>query len=193
MTKPGITIVLLASAFLLLCGFREGSAFAPGLGRVSRTASPASPATPATSSRLFLGTSTPTPPSNNNDDYAGDFPPEEETASEYTGSVDWDAEWKKVVKNGGKPKKISVQDRPGKDYYKSEAEIAAIRAANKATEQVNKVASQIPRAPSFDELKNDWRFWIGILAVISVGSSLLAGMGMSQQVPVTGSSETYYI
>jgi hypothetical protein len=50
-----------------------------------------------------------------------DFPPEEETA-EYKGTVDWDAEWKKVVKNGGTTK----ADRPGKEFYKSEAEIAAI-------------------------------------------------------------------
>jgi hypothetical protein len=50
-----------------------------------------------------------------------DFPPEEETA-EYKGTVDWDAEWKKVVNNGGTTK----ADRPGKEFYKSEAEIAAI-------------------------------------------------------------------
>ena len=36
-------------------------------------------------------------------------------------SVDWDAEWKKVVQ-----KKENKIERPGKDFYKSEAEIAAI-------------------------------------------------------------------
>lgn len=35
-------------------------------------------------------------------------------------SVDWDAEWKKVVQKKG------AIPRPGKDFYKSEAEIAAI-------------------------------------------------------------------
>lgn len=59
---------------------------------------------------------------NNSDNLNSDFPPEEETA-EYTGSVDWDAEWKKVVKNGGV---ANSGDRPGKEFYKSEAEIAAI-------------------------------------------------------------------
>jgi hypothetical protein len=49
--------------------------------------------------------------------------PSEESSVEYTGSVDWDAEWKKVMKNKDS---ISSMDRPGKDFYKSEAEIAAI-------------------------------------------------------------------
>lgn len=52
---------------------------------------------------------------NNNEN--GDFPP----AVEYSGSVDWDAEWKKVV-----AKESDTAARPGKGYYKSEAEIATI-------------------------------------------------------------------
>jgi hypothetical protein len=50
------------------------------------------------------------------------FVPAEEQSVDYTGSVDWDAEWKKVVKNQDR----IARDRPGKDFYKSEAEIAAI-------------------------------------------------------------------
>lgn len=60
---------------------------------------------------------------------SSDFPPEEETtAGEYKGSVDWDAEWKKVVQRGGTAATASGEkiDRPGKEFYKSEAEIAAI-------------------------------------------------------------------
>jgi hypothetical protein len=58
--------------------------------------------------------------SSKNSEGSGDFPPEDFT-SEYTGSVDWVAEWKKVVKNGG-----VAGDRLGKEYYKSEAKISAI-------------------------------------------------------------------
>ena len=171
-TMTTTAVVLLVSALLLL----ESSAFAPLARRV----------TVRSEQGLFLGKSTPPPVG---DDFA-DFPPPDEQAAEYTGSVDWDAEWKKMVKDGG----LKTQERPGKDYYKSEAEIAAIRAANKATEQVNKVASNIPSPPtSFDQVKGDWRFWIAILAVLSVGSSLLAGMGMSQQLPVNASPDSYYI
>jgi hypothetical protein len=52
-----------------------------------------------------------------------DFPIEGAHQSEYTGAVDWDAEWKKVVKEGGIR---TTKPRPGKEFYKSEAEIAAI-------------------------------------------------------------------
>jgi hypothetical protein len=50
----------------------------------------------------------------------------------YTGKVDWDAEWKDLVKKGKQqgssfiPMPNSKPNRPGQDYYKSEAEIAAI-------------------------------------------------------------------
>ena len=48
----------------------------------------------------------------------------------WTNWVTWigDAEWKKVVESKAK------KERPGKDFYKSDAEIAAIKAANKAQE-----------------------------------------------------------
>lgn len=46
------------------------------------------------------------------------FLPEE---TDYTGSIDWDAEWKKVVKE-----KQKTKERPGSGYYKTEAEIVAI-------------------------------------------------------------------
>ena len=81
--------------------------------------------------------------------------PEEEFNLEERGAtVDWDAEWKKVVKDQQAGKSV---ERPGEGYYKSEAEIAAIRAANKATEQMGRAASQMPSMPSFDSLKGDWK------------------------------------
>lgn len=85
---------------------------------------------------------------------SGDFPPEEES-DEYTGSVDWDAEWKKVVADEGK---LSGAERPGKDFYKSEAEIAAIKAANKAAEKVGNVGSSVSNAmPDMGSLSGDWK------------------------------------
>lgn len=91
-------------------------------------------------------------------DPTSDFPPEEGTGGDgYTGSVDWDAEWKKVVKN----KALVEENRPGKDYYKSEAEIAAIKAANRATKQVDRVAervaSNMPSLPTWNSVKGDWK------------------------------------
>ncbi|MGK3745001.1 MAG: hypothetical protein ACI8RD_012139 [Bacillariaceae sp.] len=100
-----------------------------------------------------------------------DIPSDDST--EYTGSVDWDAEWKKVVDNEGQLK-TSGKDRPGKDFYKSEAEITAIKAANKATEKITDVSSTVSNSlPDIRSLSGDWRFWIGILALVSIGFSVL--------------------
>lgn len=71
---------------------------------------------------------------------------------EYKGEIDWDTEWKKVVEDKDQPK-----ERPGKDFYKSEAEISAIKVANKAQEQLVEAASKIPTVPSFNSLKGDWK------------------------------------
>lgn len=83
-----------------------------------------------------------------------DFPPEE--SGEYEGSIDWDSEWKKVVANEGKLE--DGTSRPGKDFYKSEAEISAIKAANKAamkaTEVTNNVSNSLPQLNSFT---GDWK------------------------------------
>jgi hypothetical protein len=99
-------------------------------------------------SRVF-GTASPDGPRPN--DSNSDFPPEEDSAA-YKGDIDWDGEWKKVVAKQNMPQK-----RPGKDFYKSDAEIAAIRAANLATEQANKVASNIPQVPEWRSLQGDWK------------------------------------
>lgn len=80
-----------------------------------------------------------------------DFPVEGKTG-DYTGSVDWDAEWKKVMANQGQP-----DQRPGKGYYKSEAELAALRAANQARETAIQATSSMPSMPTWDSVKNDWK------------------------------------
>lgn len=121
--------------------------------------------------------------SKDDSDFA-DFPDDEKVG--YSGTVDWDAEWKKVVENGDTLKK----DRPSP--YKSDAEIAAIRAANKARAETIKVVSEMPSAPSFDDVKSDWKFWVGVLAVISIGTSLWsASGGMVAEVPPP--NDSYYI
>lgn len=113
----------------------------------------------------------------------GDFPEEEDFA--YTGTTDWDAEWKKVMANQAQP-----IERPGKDFYKSEAEIAAIRAANEAASKASRLTSSLP---SWQQLQGDWRFWISVLAVVSVGASILsAGSSSSMVDPVTNASPGSY-
>mmetsp|Transcript_129898 Transcript_129898/g.363564 ORF Transcript_129898/g.363564 Transcript_129898/m.363564 type:complete len:158 (-) Transcript_129898:260-733(-) len=117
----------------------------------------------------------------------GDFPPEE--SGEYTGSVDWDAEWKKVV--ASEKSTTGLKERPGKDFYKSEAEIAAIKAANKAAEQAAQASSSVVNAlPDIRSLSGDWKFWIGILAVISVGLSLLSAPSADM---IPSNDGSYYI
>ena len=115
------------------------------------------------------------------DDFEGYLDAEDK----YEGEIDWDAEWKKVVANKDQPK-----ERPGKDFYKSEAEISAIKAANKASEKVVEVAKNIPSVPSFDSIKGDWKFWVGVLAIVSVGLSVISASGQSQMM---ASGDSYYI
>lgn len=87
-------------------------------------------------------------------DSDGDIPKEEQ--DEYTGSIDWDAEWKKVMQKEKSGEKI---ERPGKDFYKTDAELAAIRAANKAQNEMQKMSSKLPSPPSMNirSFSGDWR------------------------------------
>jgi len=115
------------------------------------------------------------------DDFQSDFPSEDK----YEGDIDWDTEWKKVVANKGQP-----AERPGKDFYKSEAQISAIKAANKASEKVVEAAKSIPTVPSFDSVKGDWKFWVGVLAILSIGISVISASGQSQMM---SNGDSYYI
>jgi len=116
----------------------------------------------------------------------GDFDDIEDV--NYDGNVDWDGEWKKVVSQ--QSEKV---DRPGNDFYKNDAEKVVIKSVNKVAEGVVKARDSLPRveAPNIKSLQGDWKFWIGILVVISVGSSLLAGGGGSTSFANDPSS--YYI
>lgn len=112
----------------------------------------------------------------------------------YTGDIDWDGEWKKVVEQRGAKEDVK---RPGK--YKSEVEIAATKVTRAAQENVLKTVKVVNVAPiSWNSLKNDPKFWIGILALISVGLAVLTApqqggyygdVGGQQG----GSSGSYYI
>jgi hypothetical protein len=103
-----------------------------------------------------------------------DFPLEE-MADEYTGNVDWDAEWKKVV---AKEKAGVPIERPGKDFYKSDVELAAIRAANKATTQVQEIKKKLPSPPSMNmsSLTGDWRVsrtcYFGVVSFLAVSPQI---------------------
>lgn len=130
--------------------------------------------------------------SNNNNNDNEDFP--QGQSEEYQGDVDWDAEWKKVVAKESTSSNSGNRssERPGKDFYKSETEIAAIRAANKAQTKVQEMSSKLPSVPSMNmqSMTGDWRFWIGILALISIGSAVLSAP--PNYVPISG-GDSYYI
>mmetsp|Transcript_36367 Transcript_36367/g.61987 ORF Transcript_36367/g.61987 Transcript_36367/m.61987 type:complete len:174 (-) Transcript_36367:415-936(-) len=122
---------------------------------------------------------------NDNQNKESDIPRDEEIVGEqYEGSVDWDAEWKKVVQDRDQP-----AQRPGN--YKSQAEIAAIKATNKVAKNVydasREAKNSLPSAPSIRSLQGDWRFWIGMLLIVSFGLSILSA---TSSAPV---NDSFYI
>lgn len=132
------------------------------------TTSSAAAAARATATTMATATTLFKQLAGNDDEERLDIPP----AEEYTGSVDWDAEWKKVVKSEGKLS--GGKERPGSSFYKSEAEIAAIKTANAASKKVAEATSTVSNAlPDIRSLSGDWKFWIGILALVSIGLSVL--------------------
>ena len=74
----------------------------------------------------------------------------------YEGDIDWDAEWKKVVAEKGQS-----SDRPGKDFYKNDAQRAALKASKAASEQISKVKIVKPDI-NLKMLTGDAKFWIAI-------------------------------
>mmetsp|Transcript_13194 Transcript_13194/g.18386 ORF Transcript_13194/g.18386 Transcript_13194/m.18386 type:complete len:187 (+) Transcript_13194:27-587(+) len=109
--------------------------------------------------------------------------PPARTTNDDDDGTDWDAEWQRVVKNQGQP-----SERPGKDFYKSEAEIAAM----KATRKIQRVKAEIPTpSMNWNSLKNDPKFWIAVIAAVSIGSALIGGAGISGPESYTGDS--YYV
>lgn len=74
----------------------------------------------------------------------------------YEGEIDWDAEWKKVVQQKGQ--KV---ERPGKDFYKNDAQKAAAKATRVASDQIRKIKVVQPDI-NLRMLTGDAKFWIGI-------------------------------
>merc|ERR1712232_828961 len=95
----------------------------------------------------------------------------------FESSIDWDAEWKKVVEDRDQP-----LQRPGK--YKSQPEIAAIKGINKTAKNVfeasQELKSKLPQATNIRSLQGDWKFWIGVIFILSFGLSILSAAGQTQ-------------
>jgi hypothetical protein len=62
------------------------------------------------------------------------------------------------------------------------------RAANKVAEEATSIVRKVP---TWNEVKGDWRVWVGVLAVISVGFSVLTAPEAPP--PSIGSNGSYYI
>ena len=67
----------------------------------------------------------------------------------------------------------------------------SVKATNKVAKNVfdasQEVKSNLPKAPSIRSLQGDWRFWIGILVIVSFGLSLLSATS------VQPTNESFYI
>jgi len=112
---------------------------------------------------------------------------EVEFGEKYEGQIDWDGEWKKVMQNKDQPK-----DRPGRDFYKSDAEKKIIKVTRSAQEKIIQVQQNIPRLDSLDvrSLQGNTSFWLVVLAIISVGAALIAASGQTSSYTTDSS---YYI
>lgn len=124
-----------------------------------------------------------------------DFPKGGES---YEGDVDWDAEWKKVMEKkknqplggslSGTPFGGNGNDvRPGK--YKNDVERALLQTTKATSEQIKKVKIVKPDF-NMSNITSDAKFWIAILAILSVGISLISAAGVEQY---ANSSETFYV
>ena len=99
------------------------------------------------------------------DETNSDIPAEEMIgAPSFSSEVDWDAEWKKVMDDQRLGKKA---ERPGAGFYKTEAEIKAIQAANKAAQQARQVQASLP---SWQMLKGDWKVGLRIRGIACPGN-----------------------
>lgn len=119
----------------------------------------------------------------NNDDDFGSLPPGGNPGEDtYDGDVDWDAEWKKVVEKRDQP-----STRPGQ--YKNEVERAMLKTTKATSEQLKKVKIVKPDI-NIKSLQGDPKFWFAILAIISVGVSLISAAGVETY---SNSSENFYV
>ena len=81
----------------------------------------------------------------------------------YDGDVDWDAEWKKVVKNQDQP-----EERPGKDFYKNEVEKALGKTTKAVQEQISKIPNvkvEMPKPRVHMSLTGDAKVCLNCVAI----------------------------
>jgi len=93
----------------------------------------------------------------------------------YDGDIDWDAEWKKVVKNQGQP-----EERPGNDFYKNEVEKALEKTTKAVQEQISKIPNvkvDMPKPCVHMSLTGDAKLWFAIIAIVSIGSAVIGASG----------------
>jgi len=83
---------------------------------------------------------------------------------------DWDEDWKRVVRGEIKPVEKGLAPP-------SEVEKVVLKAKKKAKE----IQSSLPKVQparqgrvGFADKDKDWKFWVGILAVLSIGTSVLS-------------------
>ena len=80
---------------------------------------------------------------------SGDFPEMEE--DEYKGTIDWDEEWKKVVRGQGQPIE-RISGNP-----KSDLEKAAVLAQREAEATIFKMKTKAKQAVNVKSLQSDWK------------------------------------
>uniref|UniRef100_A0A7S3PWT8 Uncharacterized protein n=1 Tax=Chaetoceros debilis TaxID=122233 RepID=A0A7S3PWT8_9STRA len=134
--------------------------------------------------RSLVATCTYAKVSGDNDD-GGDFKSTTPGEDNYESDIDWDAEWKKVVETKGQ----DSSSRPGKDFYKNDVQRAAAKASRQASDQISKVKIVKPDI-NIRSLQGDPKFWIGMLALISIGLALATAPDMSSY---SNSNESFYI
>eukprot|EP00956_Cyclotella_meneghiniana_P035516 scaffold115566_cov55-Cyclotella_meneghiniana.AAC.8 len=117
------------------------------------------------------------------------------SSSSTQSSIDWDAEWKKVLENKDQPSsngsRLKGNDEKSElemraSAMKKKAERAVARNVFDASESMKR--GVVDRMPSWRSLQGDWKFWIGIIVVISFGLSILSVSG-----PTTSANESFYI
>jgi len=113
-------------------------------------------------------------------------------------SIDWDSEWKKISTDDAavdeKPS-VTTPTRPRGLDDMSELERQTLRASRRVAGLGQQAAKSVEsfskkstkklkpkgkvKVPSWKRLSKDWRFWIALLAVVSVGSSVISAISQS--------------
>ena len=115
--------------------------------------------------------------------------------AEGSASVDWDSEWKKVSVKASEESSLREQPRGLDDMSEIERNTVratrrvsnlgqqAVKKAEDLTKQPPKVKVpkvKVPKVkvkvPTWKRASKDWRFWLGLLVVLSFGTQLLTAL-----------------